>query len=160
MLKFDWNILWTLINLVFFFLLMKFFLFKPIQKVLDKRQEIIDQQFKEAADAQSQAEEKVADYERKIANADQEASQIVASAKADAKAEYNKIMDRASADAADMKKEAQKQIDAEIASARRSVQEDIASLAMQAAEKVVGANVNDAVNSSIIDEFLNESSES
>ena len=30
MLKFDINILWTLINLIIFFVLMKLFLFKPI----------------------------------------------------------------------------------------------------------------------------------
>ena len=48
MLKFDINILWTLINLIIFFVLMKLFLFKPIKKTLDMRMELIEGQFKAA----------------------------------------------------------------------------------------------------------------
>ena len=159
MLKFDWNMLWTVINLIIFFVLMKVFLFKPIKKTMEKRQELIQKQFKDAADTQAAADEKMADYEKRIANADDEAKKIVDDAKVRAKAEYGKIIDRATVDAARMKKDAQKQIDAEIQSARRSAKEDIASLAMEAAEKVVGANVDASTNSEIFDQFLNESSE-
>ena len=58
-----------------------------------------------------------------------------------------------------MRQDAQKQIDSEIAGARRAAKEDIAALAMQAAEKVVGASVNADTDSAIFDEFLNESSD-
>ncbi len=44
MLKFNWNFLFMLINLVIFYLLMRKFLFKPIMKVMDKRKEIIENQ--------------------------------------------------------------------------------------------------------------------
>lgn len=159
MLKFDWNMLWTVINLIIFFVLMKVFLFKPIKKTMEKRQELIQKQFKDAADTKAAADEKMADYEKRIANADDEAKKIVDDAKVSAKAEYGKIIDRATVDAARMKKDAQKQIAAEIESARRSAKEDIASLAMEAAEKVVGANVDASTNSEIFDQFLNESSE-
>ena len=159
MLKFDWNMLWTVINLIIFFVLRKVFLFKPIKKTMEKRQELIQKQFKDAADTKAAADEKMADYEKRIANADDEAKKIVDDAKVSAKAEYGKIIDRATVDAARMKKDAQKQIDAEIESARRSAKEDIASLSMEAAEKDVGANVDASTNSEIFDQFLNESSE-
>ena len=55
MLKFDINILWTLINLIIFFVLMKLFLFKPIKKTLDKRKELIEGQFKAAEDKEKKA---------------------------------------------------------------------------------------------------------
>ena len=141
MLKFDLNLLWTVINLIVFFVLMKVFLFKPIKKTLDARKELIAKQFKDAEDANNAAEQKMADYESKIANV-----------------EYGKIISRAEVDTARMKKEAQKQIDAEKESARAAAKEEIASLAMQAAEKVVGANVDDKTNNNILNEFLNESS--
>ena len=57
MLKFDINILWTLINLIIFFVLMKLFLFKPIKKTLDKRKELIEGQFKAAEDKEKKAGE-------------------------------------------------------------------------------------------------------
>ena len=100
----------------------------------------------------------MADYESKIANVQSEAEQIISDAKDNAKVEYGKIISRAEVDTARMKKEAQKQIDAEKESARAAAKEEIASLAMQAAEKVVGANVDDKTNNNILNEFLNESS--
>ena len=66
MLKFDLNLLWTVINLIVFFVLMKVFLFKPIKKTLDARKELIAKQFKDAEDANNAAEQKMADYESKI----------------------------------------------------------------------------------------------
>lgn len=158
MLKFDWNLLFTFINLIFFFVLMKVFLFKPIKKTIEKRQELIANQFKEAEDANAQAEQKMADYDAKIANADAESEQIIADARDSAKLEYNKIIERAEKDADGIKAQARKQIEIEQEKARRASKEEIATLAMQAAEKVVGQNISAKTDSDMFDEFLNESS--
>lgn len=158
MLKFDWNILWTIINLIFFFVLMKLVLFKPIKKVLDKRQEIVDEQIKSAEETNSLADAKLADYESKIANVDAEAEQIIAKAKDDARVEYDKIINRAENDANRIKDDAKKQMQADAENARRAAKEELASLAIEAAEKVVGKAVDDKTNSDLFDEFLNEGS--
>lgn len=158
MLKFDLNILWTLINLVFFFLLMKLFLFKPIKKVLDKRQEIVDAEIENARKTNELADEKLADYESRIANVDSEAEQIVATAKDNAKAEYDKIICRAEDDAKQIREIAKKQGESEVQAMRRAAKEEIASVAFEAAEKIVGNSINDKTNSDIFDEFLNEGS--
>lgn len=158
MLKFDWNILWTVINLLFFFLLMKLFLFKPIKKVLNKRQELIDEQLENARAAGAEADEKLADYESRIADVETEAQQIINSARDEAKAEYNKIIDKAELDAKQMKADAQKQIKRDAELAKAEAKDEIASLAMQAAEKVVGKAVDAQTNSDIFDEFLSKGS--
>lgn len=160
MLKFDWNMLWTLINLILFFVLMRVFLFKPIKKTLDKRKELIAKQFKDAEDAEQAAQEKLAQYEEKLTSVEDEKKQIILDAKDSAKAEYGRIIDKAQVDAQKLKEDARKQIEAESENAKRAAKEEIASLAMQAAEKVVGANVSAKTDSDIFDEFLNESSES
>lgn len=158
MLKFDWNILWTLINLIFFFLLMKFFLFNPIKKVLNKRQELIDEQLKTARATNAMADEKLADYESRIADVQTEAEHIINDARDEAKAEYGKIMERAEVDAKQMRADAQKQIELDAELARKAAKDEIASLAMQAAEKVVGKVVDAQTNSDIFDDFLSEGS--
>lgn len=158
MLKFDWNILWTVINLIFFFLLMKFFLFNPIKKVLNKRQELIDEQIENARMTNARADEKLADYESRIADVETEAEQIIGSARDEAKVEYGKIIDKAESDAKQMKADARKQIERDSELARKAAKDEIASLAMQAAEKVVGKAVDAQTNSDIFDEFLSEGS--
>lgn len=159
MLKFDWNILWTVINLIVFFLLMKFFLFKPIKKTLDKRKELIDKQFKDAEDAQRQADEIKAKYQSELDGVEEEKKQILVNARANAKNEYNKIIDKAQSDADKIKTDAKKLSDFETEKARRAVKEEIAALAMETAEKVVGKSASPQLDSKLYDEFLNESSD-
>ena len=159
MLKFDWNILFTFVNLIIFYLLMRKFLFGRIKKVMDERKALIQKQFDDAELTAKEADEKLADYEGRIANVEAEGEQIIAEARDNAKVEYDKIIEKAEADAAALKADAKKQIEIDTINARKAAKEEIASLAMQAAEKVVGKNVSADTDSDIFDEFLKESSE-
>lgn len=159
MLKFDWNMLWTLINLIVFFLLMKLFLFNPIKKVLNKRKELIDKQFKDAEEAQRQAEDIKTQYQNQLDGVEEEKKQILATARTTAKNEYNKIIDKAHDDADKIKSDAKKASDFENEKTRRAVKEEIAALAMETAEKVVGKSASAQLDSKLYDEFLEESSD-
>lgn len=159
MLKFDWNILWTFIDLIIFFVLMRAFLFKPIKKTLDKRKELIDKQFKDADETQKQADELKAQYQNELESVEDEKKQILVDARANAKNEYNKIVDRAQTDADRIKSDAKKTADFEIEKARRAVKEEIAALAMDTAEKVIGESASAQIDSELYDKFLNESSD-
>lgn len=159
MLKFDFNFLWTIINLVVFFILMRAFLFKPIKKTLDKRKELIEQQFKAAEESQSQADEIKAQYQSELDGVEDEKQQILISARDDAKAQYNKIVERAQNDADKIKADAKKAADYETEKARLAVKEEIAALAMETAQKIIAQNVSSETDSSLYDKFLDESSE-
>ncbi len=108
MLKFDINILWTLINLIIFFVLMKLFLFKPIKKTLDKRKELIEGQFKAAEDKEKKAGELQAEYQSQLSGVEDEKKAIIAEARNNAKGEYDKIVARANDDAVKIKQDAKK----------------------------------------------------
>ena len=152
MLKFDINILWTLINLIIFFVLMKLFLFKPIKKTLDKRKELIEGQFKAAEDKEKKADELQAEYQSQLSGVEDEKKQILAEARNNAKAEYDKIVARAKTDA-------KKASELESEKARLAVKQQIAELAMQTATKVVEKEVSAETDKMLYDEFLNESSD-
>ena len=77
MLKFDWNIAFTFVNLIVFYLLMRKFLFGRIKKVMDERKALIQKQFDDAAATEKAADEKLADYESRIANVEAEGEQII-----------------------------------------------------------------------------------
>lgn len=159
MLKFDFNFLWTIINLIIFFVLMRVFLFKPIKKTLDKRKELIEQQFKAAEDSQAQADELKAQYQSELDGVEDERKQILVDAREDAKAQYNKIVERAQNDADKIKADARKAADYETEKARLAVKEEIAALAMETAQKVIAQKVSSDTDSSLYDKFLDESSD-
>ncbi len=154
-----WNIICTVLNLIIFYLLMKKFFFKPIMKAMDKRQALIDDQFKLAQDKNDEADKLNMQYQQKIKDADVEKEKIINEAKDDAKVVYDKILDRAKVDAQTLKDDAKKQIELETQNARQAAKEEMTSLAMKAAEKVVKTSVSIQTDSDIFDEFLNEGSE-
>lgn len=159
MLKFDINILWTLINLILFYVLMRLFLFKPIKKTIEKRKELIENQFKEADEKEKNAMDLYSEYQAQLSGVDNEKKEILAQARATAKDEYNKIVKRAETEADKLKEDAKRSSRIESEKARLAVKEEIAQLAMETAEKVIGENVSAKTDSDMYDKFLNEGSE-
>lgn len=55
MLTLNWNIIWTFVDLIVLYVLMKKFLFARVQKVLDQRQEMIQGQMDHAKEQEALA---------------------------------------------------------------------------------------------------------
>ena len=159
MLKFDLNLLWTVFNLLLFFVLMRLFLFKPRKKTIAAREEMLKNKLQQADDTVNEANEKLAEYEAQIANVDEEAKKIVIDAKNKAKEEYDKIVLKANDDAAKMKETARKQIAVENEKALNDSKHEIARLAMEVAQKVIEDKAGEQMDSELYDKFLMESSE-
>ena len=75
-----WQIVISLANLLLIFLILKKFLWKPIQRVMKQRQEMVDKQFADAAEAEAKANESKAQWAEKLATADDEAAARIAAA--------------------------------------------------------------------------------
>ena len=102
MLRIDINVLFTIINLIILYVLVRKFLFKPMNKILDQRKALIEQQFAEAAEKEQAADALKAQYEDSLKQASAEGAQIINDAKAKAKAESNTILEHANAAAAEL----------------------------------------------------------
>ena len=87
MIKIDINLVFTIINLLVLYLLMKRFLFGPIINVMDQRKAMIDQQFAEAKERQDNAKALQEQYEGALRSAKEESYQIMEQAKKEAKAQ-------------------------------------------------------------------------
>ena len=66
MLRLDINIVWTILNLLIIFAIVKIFLIKSIHKILDARQAEIDKQYADAKAAQDSANELKGQYEASL----------------------------------------------------------------------------------------------
>ena len=77
MLRLDWNLLFTVINLLILYVLMKRFLFKPVNEILEKRQREEDARLSAAEEAKNSALKSKEEYEASIKNAEQEKKKIM-----------------------------------------------------------------------------------
>ena len=93
MIKIDINLVFTIINLLVLYLLMKKFLFGPIIKVMDVRKAMIDQQFAGAKEQEDQAKALKEQYEGALKSAREESFQIMEQARKEAKAQADKTVE-------------------------------------------------------------------
>lgn len=156
MLKLDWNLLWTVVNLIILFLLLKKFLFGPVCKMMDERQAKIQADLDGAAAAKQEAEKMKKDYEAEISGAHAEALQITKDAKFRAEKECDLMIENARAESAKILSEAEKSAQREKDRALDSAQVEIADLAILAAAKVIRKNVDSDSDRETVNEFLSE----
>ena len=149
MIKVDLSLLWTIINLVVFYLLLKKFLFKPVMGIMEKREQMIADGLKNASDRQEEAEALKKEYESALSGAKEESVKIVENARVEAKRQSDEIL----ADA-DRRADARKTIETERKQALDGVETQIAGLAMQAARKIVDEETRKQGNQAIYDQFL------
>lgn len=155
MLKFEfWNIFWTVFNVLLLFILLRIFLFKPINKMLDDRTQEIQKDYDDAERAKKEAEQIKAEYEASVSGAKEEASKIIRNAYDEAETERAKIIRKSHEEAENIVASASESIENERKRVIRQAHSEIADLAVEAASKIVSANLDDEKNRKIVDEFL------
>ena len=156
MIKIDINLVFTIINLLVLYLLMKKFLFGPIIKVMDVRKAMIDQQFAGAKEQEDQAKALKEQYEGALKSAREESFQIMEQARKEAKAQADHTVEETTAKVDAMLAKAQEDIRMERENAMRQMKGDVASLAMEAAAKIIGKNSGADQDLSLYDQFIEE----
>ena len=73
-----WSILVSLANLLIMFLILKRFLFKPVQKMMAARKQQVDQIYQDAKENRDSAINMKQEYEARLAAAREEADGLVA----------------------------------------------------------------------------------
>lgn len=133
-----WIIIMSWGNLLILFLLLKRFLFKPVQKVLDARAEEIEETYKSAEDTKSSAEKMLGEYEEKLKNARDTADGIIKSAEKTANMRSENIVNDANDKARRIMEKSRVQIEREKQEAMREARSDIVRAASDIAEKLIG----------------------
>lgn len=154
MLRVDINILFTVINLLFLYFLMKRFLFKPVRAILEAREQEIQSSYKNAENANEAAQELKNQYEATMANIETERQQRLDATRLAASKEYDEIIANAREKAgkiiSDAKIEAQKEAEAK----QHEMQEQMAILVAQAAYKIAATKDSSENDSKLYDAFL------
>jgi F-type H+-transporting ATPase subunit b len=148
--------LFTLVNTVALFLVLKHFLFQPIMKMIADRQKEIDDMYLDADSARSNARDLEAEYKEKLSVAQDTSERLVKEAVARGQAREEEIIRQANAEAGQLLNKAAADIALEKKKAINDAKNEISGIAVAIAEKVVGRELNAADHAQLVDEFINE----
>ncbi|WP_373166551.1 F0F1 ATP synthase subunit B [Agathobaculum sp. Marseille-P7918] len=151
-----WNILVTMCNTLITFAIIKKFLFKPVRKMLAAREEEVQAMYGNAEKAQTEAEQMRSEYTERLAKAKEEAAEIVGSATRRATVRSEEILKESSQQAAAMMKKAESTIEQERKKAMNELKDEVASLSVMIASKVVERDVKEADHERFIEEFIDK----
>ena len=151
-----WTVLFTGINLVVLYLLLRHFLFKPVTEMMEQRTQAIQEGLEQAQKAKEAIQAMDAEKAAREAQLRAQADQIIARAKQKGQREYDLIISSAQEDAQTIRSDAQAQIEAERSQMLRDAQCQVAGLVLLAAAKVSGRTMDQAADREMVEDFLRE----
>ncbi len=151
-----WTAAFTLLNTVALFLVMKKFLFKPVMKMIEDRQQEVDTMYADAEQARENALAMETDYRQKLSEAEQTGERLVKEATARGQARQEEILRQANEEADAIRTKAEADIAREKKKALNDAKDELADLAVDIAGKVVGHSLTEADQSVLVEQFIAE----
>ena len=151
-----WTALFTLLNFLALFFVLKHFLYGPVMKMIHGRQKEIEDKFAQADDAEAKAKAMETEYQEKLTAASETGEQIVRDAVARGQRREEEILRQANADASAIMDKASADIAMEKKKAINDAKDEISDIAMSIAEKVVAREINPSDHEKLVDGFIDE----
>lgn len=146
--------IWSAVVFVVLFLALWKFAWGPISQGLNKREQGIADQIAAAEQANQQAKDLLAEYERKLAASRDEVRGILEQGRRDAEQVGREMLDKSRADAQAEQQRALRQIDAATSSALKELADRSATLAVELAGKIMQAKINPAEHAHLIEQAV------
>lgn len=154
MLRFDWNLVFLIINILILYVLMRKFLFKPVLGVIEKRRQLIEGQLEQAQKAQEEADALRTQYQNSLASAQEQSRQMIQEARLRSQEEAEKIRMQAQQEAGNIVESGRRTVEMEREKTFKELESQIAELAVYTAEKVTA--VSQADHADLYEQFLKE----
>ena len=148
--------IWTLIVFAITFFVLRRYAFGPIQTAIDKRRDRIREAL-DAADRAREDSEKLVEQQREaLAAARVQSEQMLADARRVAEDQQRRLREELDAERKRRIEETRKDVEAETARAIGQIRSEVASLALEATEKVAGKVLDDADQRRLIEQAIDE----
>ena len=149
-----WTFIAQLCNLFLQVFLIKKFLFKPVNEMLEKRRAKADAEIREAQQAKEEAEAVKSEYESNMSEARAQANELIATAKKTADQQTEEMLKEAAAEAAAIRAKAEKDIEQEKKKAVNEIRDEIGGIAMEIAGKVIEREISEQDHEKLISDFI------
>ncbi len=131
-----------------------FIIKKFVPQLLQSRAKGIADEIEALEQKKAEAESKLAEYQSKFKNLDQESKQIVEDYIKQGENAKARIIDEAKAQADKLEDLAKRNIEQEFKTAKATLQQEIVEMAMEKAEEVVKASITSKDQTKLVDEYL------
>ena len=142
--------------LVVLILIVIIFGYKPIKKIIKKRQDYIENEIKEAEKSKAVAQENELKSKETVLASSRTAANIVAEAKSNAEEERTKILEQAALDVEKMKKDAENDIARMELEAQDRIKKEMVAVALDASKELLGREVTSEDNTRLLEEFIED----
>lgn len=149
-----WTIIFSFINIIVLFIVLKIFLFKPVMGIMEKRKQAIESTIANAEEQEQDAFALHEKYENEILESKSKADDIIAKAKGRAQNEYNKILSDARIDADKVIETARKDFEVQKEKELRSMRESIVDIAILAAMKASEESIDEEKSKKLLEELV------
>lgn len=141
--------------LILLFLLKKF-AWKPLLSLLDERREKISSEFRNIDRTKTELSRLEQDYKARLADIDTQARQRIQEAISEGQRISVEIQEKAREEARKSLNKAKENIEFEVAKARVEIRNQIATLAIKAAEKVIKEELTEERHMRLVTDFIDE----
>ena len=132
------------------------FAYKPVKKIITKRQDYIEENIKQAEESKAIWQENQKQSEEIVLASTRTAADIVAEAKVQAEEERTKILEQTALEVEQMKKDAENDIARMEKEAQEEIRQEMVEVAFAASEELLGREVQTSDNTRLIEEFIED----
>ena len=148
------TIVWTLLTFIFMVMILGRFAWKPLLGALQDREKSIESSLDQARQDREQAEEILAQQRQMLVEAHRERSAALEKGRQDAEKLREEILEQARKQREQLLKQTEDQIQAGMRQARTELRVIAVDLAIQAAEKLLTKNLDDAAQRQLVEDYL------
>ncbi len=146
--------LWTAITFLVLLVVLSRFAWGPIVKMLNDRERTIREAIESAKKERAEAERLLVEQKDSLAKAQREAAELAKKNQREVEALRQELTTRARKEADDLVAEARRQIAEEIQKAKAELKNQVADLAIDAAARLVKANLDDKSQRALVEEYI------
>jgi F-type H+-transporting ATPase subunit b len=148
--------IWLLIAFFVTLFILRKYAFPPIAAALDRRQRAIEESIDAAERTRLEADELLAEYRQRLADARAQADEIVAKAERAGEVAERESLDSARAKRDELLEQTKRDIEAETNRAIQEIRREVADLTVQATEKVTRKSLTAEDQKRLVEEALSE----
>ncbi|GAA3655793.1 F0F1 ATP synthase subunit B [Asaccharospora irregularis] len=151
-----YELLFQLINTFLVFVLLRKLLFKPVLNIIEAREKDIKSDLNQGAKAKTEGLALKKEYEEKVGSAKLEGQEIIKQATIRAEQKSQEIITTAKEEATNLKEKANRDVEQERQKVMNEIKDDISSIALLAASKVIEKDIDKNKHEQLITNFIKE----